>query len=79
MAGDDADDVEAALDPTARLLVSHLRRENKELREQLAKNGELIQRLTQQVEALNRRLFGKRSEEIPSVREELRHRVDPTS
>jgi transposase len=77
MAGDDVDDLEAALDPTARLLVSHLRRENAALREQLTKNGELIQRLTEQVEALNRRLFGKRSEKIPSVREELRQRVDP--
>jgi transposase len=77
MAGDDVDDLEDALDPTARLLVSHLRQENAELRAQLAKNNELIQRLTEQVEALNRRLFGKRSEKIPSVREELRQRVDP--
>jgi hypothetical protein len=73
-AGDD--DLEA-LDPMARLLVSHLRQENAELRAQLAKNSELIQRLTEQVEALNRRLFGKRSEKIPTVREELRQQITP--
>jgi hypothetical protein len=39
MAAGDVDDLEA-LEPTARLLVSHLRRENAELREQLAKNSE---------------------------------------
>jgi hypothetical protein len=63
MAADDVDDLEA-LEPMARLLVSHFRQENAALRDQLAKNGELIQRLTEQVEALNRRLFGKRSEKI---------------
>lgn len=77
MAAGDVDDLEATLDVAARLLVSHLRRENAELREQLAKNGELIQRLIEQVEALNRRLFGKRSEKIPTVREELRKQIDP--
>ncbi len=61
MAAGDVDDLEA-LEPMARLLVSHLRQENAALRDQLAKNSELIQRLTEQVEALNRRLFGKRSE-----------------
>jgi transposase len=83
MAAGDIDDLEA-LEPMARLLVSHLRRENADLREQLArnaeqlsKNSELIQRLTEQVEALNHRLFGKRSEKIPSVREELRQQVAP--
>lgn len=65
MAGNDVGDLEAALDPMARLLVSHLRQENAELRAQLAKHGELIQRLTEQVEALHRRLFGKRLEKIP--------------
>lgn len=83
MAAGDVDDLEA-LEPTGRLLVSHLRRENAELREQLAKNSEqlaknsdLIQRLTEQVESLNHRLFGRRSEKIPTVREELRQQVDP--
>jgi len=76
MADGDIDDLEA-LEPMARLLVSHLRRENAELREQLSTNNELIQRLTEQVEALNHRLFGKRSEKIPSVREELRQQVSP--
>lgn len=74
-AGDD--DLEGALDPVARLLVSHLRQENAELRAQLAKNGDLIASLTEQVEALNRRLFGKRSEKIPTVREELRQQITP--
>jgi transposase len=76
MADGDIDDLEA-LEPAARLLVSHLRRENAELREQLVKNNDLIQRLTEQVEALNRRLFGKRSEKIPTVREELRKQDEP--
>jgi transposase len=76
MAADDVDDLEA-LEPMARLLVSHLRQENATLRDQLAKNGELIQRLTEQVEALNHRLFGKRSEKIPTVREELRQQIQP--
>lgn len=77
MAAGDVDELEATLDVGARLLVSHLRRENSELREQLAKNGELIQRLIEQVEALSRRLFGKRSEKSPTVREELRKQIDP--
>lgn len=76
MAAGDVDDLEA-LEPTMRLLVSHLRQENAALREQLAKNGEVIQRLTEQVEALNRRLFGKRSEKMPPIREELRRQVEP--
>jgi transposase len=76
MAAGDVDDLEA-LEPMARLLVSHLRQENAALRDQLAKNSELIQRLTEQVEALNRRLFGKRSEKIPTVREELRQQIQP--
>jgi len=76
-AGDVDDDLEAALEPTVRLLVSHLRQENAALREQLAKNGELIQRLTEQVEALNRRLFGKRSEKMPPIRQELRQQGEP--
>lgn len=65
------------LEPMARFVVSQLRRDNDRLRGELARNSELIQRLTEQVEALSRRLFGKRSEKIPTVREELRREVTP--
>ena len=71
------DELERELDPTARLLVNYLRQENERQRVQLAENGELIKRLTEQVEALNRRLFGKRSEKMPTVREEIRRQVEP--
>jgi transposase len=74
---EDFDDLERSLDPSARLLVRYLREDNARLRQQLAENSELIKHLTEQVEALNRRLFGKRSEKIPTVREEIRHEFDP--
>ena len=77
---DELDELErrlGKLDPMARFVISQLRQDNARLREELAKNSQLIERLTEQVEALNRRLFGKRSEKMPTVREELRQRVDP--
>jgi hypothetical protein len=55
---DELDELERTLDPMARFVISHLRKDNALLREQLEKNGELVQRLTEQVDALNRRLFG---------------------
>lgn len=70
MAPDDLDELESGLDPTARFIVAYLRQENSELREQLAN-------LTEQLDDLKRRLFGKRSERIPTVEEELRRRVEP--
>ena len=84
MAPDDLDELERGLDPTARFIVAYLRQENAQLREQiafsakqLAANAERIAELTEQVADFKRRLFGKRSERIPTVQEELRRRVDP--
>ena len=70
MTPDELDELESGLDPAARFIVAYLRQENSQLREQLA-------RLTEQVEYLNRQLFGWRSEKIPTVRDEIRRQVDP--
>jgi len=77
MAPDDLDELESGLDPTARFIVAYLRQENAQLQEQLRENAELIAKLSEQLEDLNRRLFGKRSERIPTVSEEIRRRIDP--
>ena len=81
MAPGDLDELESGLDPTARYIMAYLRQENAELRQQLKENAEQsaeqIARLTEQLEDLRRRLFGKRSERIPTVAEELRRRVEP--
>lgn len=70
MPPDALDELESGLDPTARYIVAYLRKENGELREQ-------IDRLTEQVAELTRRLFGRRSEKIPTVHEEIRREVEP--
>ena len=67
------------LPPEARLLVLALREFSKQQREQLqaqseqlAKQTEVIEKLTAQVENLRKMLFGRRSERIPTIDEELR-------
>lgn len=74
---DDLDELESGLDPTARFIVAYLRKENSELREQLAAATERLALLTEQVADLNRRLFGWRSEKIPTVHDEIRRELDP--
>src|ERR1700690_1168167 len=70
MTPDDLDELEKGLDPAARYIVAYLRQQNAQLREQLAN-------LTEQLADFKRRLFGKRSEKIPTVREEIRRQGDP--
>ena len=77
MAPDELDELESGLDPTARFIVAYVRQENAKLREQLKENAEHLANVTEQLEDLKRRLFGKRSERIPTVEEELRRRVEP--
>jgi len=78
------DELEAKLDPAARFVVATLRDENAQQRKQLDANIEQIRILadqivilTEQVADLTRRLFGNRSEKLPTVKEELRRRVEP--
>ena len=84
MAPEALDELEAKLDPAARFVVATLRDENAQQRKQLDANIEQIRILadqiailTEQVADLTRRLFGNRSEKLPTVKEELRRRVDP--
>jgi hypothetical protein len=70
MTPNELDELEGGLDPTARFIVTYPRQENTQLREQLAK-------LTEQIEYLNRQLFGRRSEKIPTVRDDIRRQLDP--
>jgi len=80
----DLDELEAALDPTARMVIAFLREQNAQLSKQLdastAQNRlltEQIARLTEQLQDMKRRLFGNRSEKLQTVSEQLRGRVDP--
>jgi transposase len=84
MTPEELDQLQSELDPAARFVVALLREENAKLREQLAvsirqleANVEQIARLTEQLEDFKRRLFGRRSERIPTVAEELRREVAP--
>src|SRR5512142_372361 len=84
MAPEALDELEAKLDPAARFVVATLRDENAQQRKQLDANieqirilSEQIVILTEQVADLTRRLFGKHSEKLPTVPEELRRRIDP--
>ena len=91
MAPEALDELEAKLDPSARVVVALLREENAEqkrrleassaqiaaLTSQLGLLTEQIARQTEQLEDLRRRLFGNRTEKLPTVKEELRRRVDP--
>jgi len=62
---------ELELDSPARTAVAYLRQENAQLKDRLAT-------ATEQLEDYKRRLFGKRSERIPTVQDELRTEVDPS-
>jgi transposase len=84
MAPEVLDELEAQLEPAARFVVATLRDENAQQRKQLEANIEQIRILsdqivilTEQVADLTRRLFGNRSEKLPTVKDELRRRVDP--
>jgi transposase len=84
MTSEDLDELEAALDPTARFVVAILREENAQQRKQLESSAEQIRvlteqiaRLTEQLEDFKRRLFGKRSEKLQTVDEQIRRRIDP--
>lgn len=70
MTPDELDELEGGLEPTARFVVAYLRQEIAQQSEQLAK-------LTEQIEYLNRQLFGRRSEKIPTVRDDIRRQLDP--
>lgn len=83
MAPEALDELEAKLDPAARFVVATLRDENAQQRKQLDANiaqirilADQIAILTEQVADLKRRLFGNRSEKLPTVKEELRRRVE---
>jgi transposase len=83
MAPEALDELEAKLDPAARFVVATLRDENAQQRKQLDANVEQLRVLadqivilTEQVADLNRRLFGRRAEKNPTVREEIRRAID---
>lgn len=61
----------------SRLLFLALRQHSEQQREQLAKQTEVIEKLTAQIENLQRMLFGRRSERMPTVDEELRSKDQP--
>jgi transposase len=78
------DELEAKLEPAARFVVATLRDENAQQRKQLEANVEQLRILadqivilTEQVADLNRRLFGRRAEKNPTVREDIRRAIDP--
>ena len=73
----DLDELEATLDPTARIIIAFLREHNTQLSKQLDLSIEQIERLTEQLQDFKRRLFGNRSEKLQTVNEQLRHRIDP--
>lgn len=91
MAPEALDELEAKLEPSARAIVALLREENAEQKKQLKASSDQIAALTaqlgllteqialqtEQLQDLRRRAFGDRSEKLPTVKEELRHRVDP--
>jgi len=91
MAPESLDELEAKLDPWGQVIFRMLREENAEQKRQLealsgqnasltSQVGILVEQVTrqgEQLEDLRRRLFGKRTEKLPTVAEELRHRVDP--
>jgi transposase len=84
MTAQDIDELEATLDPTARLVISVLRDDNAQLRKQLDVSteqsrilAEQVARLTEQLQDLKQRFFGNRSEKLQTVGEQLRRRIDP--
>jgi transposase len=74
---DDLDALEAELDPAARYLVKVLRHALDDLKSMLAERDAQIERLTEQIEKMQRMLFGKRSEKLPPIESEVRRAVDP--
>ena len=72
MPPEELDELEAKLDPTARYVVRYLRQTVDELKAALAERDEQIARLTEQLEAFQRRLFGRRSEKITPIEAEVR-------
>ncbi|HEY5957461.1 MAG TPA: hypothetical protein VIV60_12935 [Polyangiaceae bacterium] len=78
------DELDAKLGPADRFVVATLRDENAQQRKRLDANIEQIRILadqiaisTEQIADLTRRIFGNRSEKLPTVKEELRCRVVP--
>lgn len=75
MGASDLEQIDALIEhlsPEAKLVTLTLRQLAKQQSEQLAKQTELIAKLTAQVESLRRMLFGPRSERMPTIDEELR-------
>lgn len=75
MGASDLEQIDALIEllpPESKLLVLALREMSKQQSEQLAKQTEVIAKLTAQVENLRRMLFGPRSERMPTMDEELR-------
>jgi len=80
----DLDELEATLDPTARMVIAFLREHIAQLSKQLDASTEQNRLLTEQnarpteqLQDMKRRLFGNRSEKLQTVGEQLRQRVDP--
>lgn len=73
---DDLDEQIAGLDPAARVVVTMLRQSMAELKTMLAQRDAEVARLTEQLEKLQRLLFGKRSEKIPPIESEVRRVVE---
>lgn len=73
---DDLDALEAQLDPAARYVVKLLRQTHEELKAMLAERDAQNERLSAQLEKLQRMLFGKRSEKLPPIESEVRRVVE---
>lgn len=65
VAEEEIDELMASLPPEAQVVLAVLREQN-------AKQSEQIERLTQQLEKLQQMLFGRRSEKMPPIEQELR-------
>lgn len=73
---DDLDELEAALDPTARYVIKVMRQSIDDLKGMLVERDQQLARLTEQLDEMKRMLFGKRSEKLPPMASEVRRVVE---
>lgn len=72
----DLDELEAKLDPAARVVVHLLRESQAELKQMLLERDAEIARLTEQLAEFQRMLFGPRTEKLPPIESEVRRAVE---
>jgi len=73
---DDIADLEKQLGPTARAVISILRKTNEDLTESNKKLTEEVSKLTAQVAKFQKMLFGRKSEKLPPIQSEVRRVVE---